>query len=104
MKDLILQYLQENGTVKRRDLLRYLHTFVPDCNDRKMRAAIQSMIVTDGYCIESSYRGYNLITSDAHYVCALDYLSKKSVAIAVRKNCLIRNYARQNEKQTKLFL
>ena len=103
MQDNILRHLRNyNRPMKRKELLDVLNRYIThgSISDRKMRAVIESMIVDDGYLIESSDKGYNLITTDEQFRNALSYLDKKAAAIAVRKNCLIRN---RNTQTAKLF-
>ena len=96
MKDVILKYLMDaDRPVKRKELLKYLRN-VYDFNttDRAQRLAIEELIVMDGYCIASSEKGYQLIKSREQLDAAKKYLDAKAEAIAIRKNCLERNFNR----------
>lgn len=71
-------------------------------NDRAMRAAIESLIVDDHYCIQSGAKGYSLIQDETGLQSAMTYLNKKIMAEINRKNCLLRNYRESKVGQLKL--
>jgi len=89
-KDEILRILLLSKHTKRKEL-RYALPFT--ITDRKVRALVESLIVDDGYAIASSEKGYSLITTLDELNEAVRYMELKSKAIAIRKNCLSRNYA-----------
>lgn len=91
MENAILKYLSEKP-IKRRDLLYLLRQEQPDLSDRAMRKEIELMVTEHGYCIESSEKGYTLITDLAGLDRALTYLDKKAASIAIRKNYLVKNF------------
>lgn len=101
MKDKILELLMLQKFIKRKELLLSLQLNGYVLNDRQMRAEIESLIVDDHYCIQSSEQGYSLITCLEDLEKAVNYLDKKAEAIAIRKNSLIRNY---NESRRKIQL
>lgn len=88
----ILLYLENNGYVKRKELLAHLHSIGHNIPDRLMRKEIERMVVNDGYPILSSEKGYKIIRNDEEYKQAISYLDLKAKAIAIRKNCLISSY------------
>lgn len=89
IKDEILKVLMLRKHTKRNELRYALPFTLPD---RKIRSLVESLIVDDGYGIASSERGYSLITTLEELNEAMDYLEAKSKSIAIRKNCLSRNY------------
>lgn len=100
MKALILQYLREAARpVKRPELLAYLRAERQDVTDRGMRKEIEQMIIVDGRLIASSERGYHLIQTEKELTEAMEYLTDKAEAIAVRKNCLLRNFRSQFKRE-----
>lgn len=100
MKDLIIGYLKDAGRpVKRRELLQYLRAAGQDITDRAMRREVEMLITRDGELIQSSERGYHLINSEEDLMEAMEYLTHKAEAIAIRKNCLLRNYRNLFKKE-----
>lgn len=87
---------------KRKEMLDQLHTMGWSVSDRAMREAIESLIVDDHYSIASSEKGYSLIQSEADLKGVMDYLDKKAASIAIRKNCLLRNFMENKVGQLKL--
>lgn len=95
-----------NSTVKRSVLLRMLKEEGFDVYDRDLRKTVEEMITHGGYCIRSSEKGYKLITNETELNDAVEYLDKKSSAIAIRKNSLLRNFRNQTgvvKNQISLF-
>lgn len=89
--ELIFNFLSQSKFTKRKELLIYLHSQNISISDREMRAEIESMIVDGGYAIASSEKGYSIISTVEQMEKAMKYLDKKAAAIAIRKNCLLRN-------------
>ena len=92
IKDAILQILMLTKHTKRFNLRMGLSFKGFSLPDRKVRSLVESMIVDDGYCIQSSEKGYSLITTLEQLNEAISYLEAKSKSIAIRKNCLSRNF------------
>lgn len=86
----------------RKQMLDQLHSRGWYVSDRNMRATVESMIVDDHYCIQSSSKGYSLIRDEKDLQNAMVYLDKKAAPIAVRKNCLLRNFRENKVGQLKL--
>lgn len=106
IKDSISHYLQyKNHPIKRKELLFELRLIFPDITDRQMRKEIEEMIIKDGYCISSSEKGYQFIKNRQQLEDAKKYLFSKCEAIAIRKNCLERNFReiKTEEFQSTLF-
>jgi hypothetical protein len=104
MKDKILELLMMQGFTKRKQLLQELQLSGFKVSDRQMRKELETMITKDGYSIQSSEKGYSLIITDAQLTKAIDYLNSKAEAIAIRKNCLIRNFnSGKTHEQLNLF-
>jgi len=73
--------------------------------DREVRQIVEHLITEDHYCISSGQKGYSLITTLEDLEKAKSYLEKKAAAIAVRKNCLERNFREQKLKpQLEMFV
>jgi hypothetical protein len=106
MKTEILGILQKYPIIKKQQLLSQLA--VSDgiiTHERQVRQAIEELI-KDGELIQSSERGYSLITTEQQLAEARTYLKKKATSIAVRYNCLTRNWNakfQQDKKQMELF-
>jgi len=95
MKQTIYEIIEQHSPIKRRDLLFRLkngHGF--DITDRKMRILI-SELIADGECIQSSEKGYSLITNIEQLREAINYMKRKSRAISIRGNTLLSNYNRR---------
>jgi hypothetical protein len=92
VKDAILQILMLSKFTKRHDLRHQLMNAGFTLPDREMRKVVESMIVDNCYSIQSSGKGYSLIVTHEDLNDAVEYLEKKSKAIAIRKNCLLRNF------------
>ena len=93
MKDLIYSILKfADRPVKRPELLSNIFVKFSQVTDRTMRKSIEEMITVDGYLIASSEKGYHLIQTEKDLTAAMEYLDSKASSIAIRKNCLLRNY------------
>jgi len=93
MKQSILSFIKNYGKpVKRCDLLIHLRAIGYDISDRAMRKEIESMIIQDGYLIQSSEQGYSMIETEEQLSEAMGYLTSKAEAIAIRKNTLLKNW------------
>ncbi|MEK6879596.1 MAG: hypothetical protein AABY22_08315 [Nanoarchaeota archaeon] len=109
MKPHIYNYLKSNPKpVKRRELLVHIRVIMgAHITDRLMRKTIEQMILVDGYTIQSSEKGYSLITTEQQLFESMKYLESKAESIAIRKNCLLRNFRNKFKKepvlQTSLF-
>lgn len=106
MKEAIRNILQQkNNPIKRIELFFLIHQRgFAKATDRAIRKAVEEMI-EEGDCIASSEQGYQLITKPEQLLAAVDYLRKKSKAIAVRGNFLIHNWrAKNQDSQLKLEL
>ncbi len=95
MKAQILFYLQLNEYAKRKQLLAYLRMQGIETTDRLLRATIDSMIEEDGHGIQSSGKGYKLITNPVEYQESIDYLNSYIFALLKRRRALKRNFMRQ---------
>jgi len=103
METTILKYLMLQKFTTRSQLLASLRGEGIQIGDRVMRAYIESMINDGHYCIQSSEKGYSLIHDDSDLDNAVAYLDAKAEAIAIRKNCLIRNF-NETKKSNQLVL
>lgn len=95
MKFAIYNYLKAaGGPVKRPELLHAVRVNANDLyiSDRAMRKSIEEMVIKDGYIIQSSEKGYQLIQTEEQLMEAMDYLTNKAESISIRKNCLLRNF------------
>ncbi len=104
MKGLILHRLSDSNYHKRKELLNYLYQSGIDTTDRAMRKEIESMVVDDGYFIESSAKGYRLSTEETDYIKAVTYLRKKGISLMSRASALQKNYEKRFNKQLILEL
>ena len=99
IKKTVIDILQRQAApIKRADLLRTLKFFAADdtITDRELRRAVEEMITQDGELIASSEKGYAIIETEDDLKTAMDYLNAKAAAIAVRKNCLLKNWRAKN--------
>lgn len=106
MKEAIFNYLESSPkAVKRPELLFHLRGLGFECSDREMRATIEQMVVHDEYLIGSSEKGYAVIKTQEEMETAMKYMNAKAEAIAVRKNCFMRNWKNKHKEefQTTLF-
>lgn len=103
MKELILRIISERA-VSRRDLLEALRLNGQRVSDREMRDTIHRMITEDGYCIQSSSRGYELVTTREQLNGAVRYIESYLLEFAERKRKLIENFERQGVAQMELFV
>jgi len=93
MKQEILSFIKQAGkAVKRCDLLTHLRAKGYDISDRAMRKEIEIMIIQDGFLIQSSEQGYSIIQTEDQLSDAMQYLTSKAEAIAIRKNTLLKNW------------
>lgn len=102
MKFHIYNYLKAaGGPVKRPELLHAVRVNANDLyiSDRAMRKMIEEMITEDGYLIQSSEKGYSLIQTEEQLTEAMAYMDAKCSAIAVRKNCLLRNFRNKFKRE-----
>ncbi len=92
MKKIIYDIIERHSPIKRRDLLIKLrafhHVYI---TDRKMRILI-SELIADGECIQSSEKGYSIISNIEQLREAINYMKRKSRAISIRGNTLLSNY------------
>lgn len=104
IKTHIYNYLKSNPTpVKRRDLLVHIRIVMgAHITDRLMRKTIEQMILADGYTIQSSEKGYSLITTEQQLFESMKYLESKAESIAIRKNCLLKNFRDKFKKEPSL--
>lgn len=102
MKDQILEVLMLSTFTTRKVLRLELISRGYMVSDRKMRSCIESMIIDDHLSILSSEKGYALIRDNKDLEDAMEYLDKKSSSIAIRKNCLLRNFRENKVGQLKL--
>ena len=91
------------GKATRKTIMLTLISMGYHISDRGLRATIEEMIVEDKYSISSSEKGYALIKSDEDLKEAIAYLEKKVEALAIRKNCLGRNFRHYLVTQLDLF-
>lgn len=83
------------GPVNRKDLLWCLRDNGFKISDREMRDHIHHMITDEGYCIQSSSKGYQLIRSKEQLDGAVRYIDSYIRESAERKRMLIENYEKQ---------
>ncbi len=99
VKSFLLMIIEQEGTIKRKDLLSKLRREVSfsdhTISDRKMRLFIMELI-KDGHPIMSSEKGYSLIRNENDLTSAISYLKVKAKSISVRANMLIRNFNKRN--------
>ena len=100
MKAAILDILSHSERpIKRIQLLWLLHSRYIEIDDRAMRKAIEEMI-EEGECIASSKNGYHLIRNEEQVIAAVTYLKTKAKSIAIRGNCIIRNWRKKHPEST----
>lgn len=104
LKKEILRTLQTvEKPIKRADLLFHLRGLGFQVTDRELRSTIEEMIVKDQVNIESSHLGYGLIKTEVDLNRAMEYLNLKAKSIAIRKNCLLRNWTNKVQTDKKQF-
>lgn len=95
----IIDVLQDHNSthpLRRENLLTRLHDAGFSLSDRKMREMVARMVVDGHQTIGTNDRGYFYIHNEQDLREAQKELDEKAQSIAVRKNCLIRNY---NERE-----
>lgn len=102
MKGHILAYLEHHGSVKRKELLSYLHSLGINTSDRLMRKEIEGLI-DDGFLISSSEKGYKIIRNEDELQEAVNYLRKKALPLFDRIAHLQKSFQLKNTRQTQLF-
>ena len=92
MKKIIYDIIEKHSPIKRKDLLfRLGYYYHINLTDRKMRLLI-SELIADGECIQSSEKGYSVISNIEQLREAINYMKRKSRAISIRGNTLLSNY------------
>lgn len=71
--------------------------------DRILRKHVENLITDEKYCIQSSERGYSLITTPEDLEAAKKYLKAKAFSLLSRADCLESNF-RINKLNTQLTL
>lgn len=99
MRGLILKFIEDHKTVKRRELLIHLHSMGVHTTDRIMRLEICSMINEDGHPIASTESGYKLIRTQDDLEKAISYLKKKAYPLFDRANSLYKNFNKDKTGQ-----
>ena len=103
MKIAILAILvKSQAPVKRRTLMGQLISQGFVTTDRQMRKAVEEL-VEGGNLIASSEKGYYIITNKEQMEESVNYLRAKSKAIAIRGNCLIRNWREKHAETITQF-
>lgn len=103
MKGHILSYLEHHQSVKRKELLSYLHSLGIMTTDRKMRLEIE-LLIEDGFLISSSEKGYKIIKSENELKEAVAYLKAKAFPLFHRAEMLEKSFHERTTKQTQLFV
>lgn len=90
--DAIIEILHLSRYTKRASLREQLTARGFYLTDRKLRHQVE-LLVTEGlYCIQSSERGYSLITTPEDLESAKRYLNAKAFALMDRVKCLESNF------------
>lgn len=106
MKKLIFEIIEKHSPIKREALLERVRIameliFVRTgekhyMTDRRMRHLIKEMIKKDKCKIQSSHKGYSVISSSDQAEAAILYLKKKGWALFERASNIHRNYYGDN--------
>ncbi|MGR3177803.1 MAG: hypothetical protein ACUZ8E_07075 [Candidatus Anammoxibacter sp.] len=97
MKKTIYDIIEKNSPIKREKLLRLINiNWSGNVSDRRMRHTIKEMIKKDKCKIQSSHKGYSVISSSDQAEAAILYLKKKGWALFERASNIHRNYYGNN--------
>ena len=100
MKKLIYEIIEKNSPIKREPLLAELqhghYSMFHKMSDRRLRHLIKEMIKKDKCKIQSSHKGYSVISSSDQAEAAILYLKKKGWALFERASNIHRNYYGNN--------
>lgn len=98
MKTEIYNLIVKLNPVKRRRLLFLLKLTYPDLTDRIMRLKVAELI-EDGKCIQSSEKGYSIISTMFELEEAIEYLKKPAFARFKRAKRLHKNFTKDKGLQ-----
>lgn len=93
LDDTIIEILHLSTYTKRASLREQLTSKGYFIKDRLLRRHVELLITEGQYCIQSSEKGYSLITTPEHLESARKYLNAKAFAMIDRVKCLESNYA-----------
>jgi hypothetical protein len=92
LHDCIIELLHLQKFTKRQQLRENLLMKGYRLTDRELRKTIEVLITEERYCIQSSSKGYSLITTPEDLHTAKSYLKDKALAMLNRAKCLEENY------------
>lgn len=92
LEDAILECLHLTQYTKRASLREQMTARGFYLTDRKLRHHVELLITQGLYCIQSSEKGYSLITTPEDLDSAKKYLNAKAFALIDRAKCLEENY------------
>lgn len=93
LDDAILEVLHLQRFTKRRELREQLTSKGWYVKDRLLRKHVEYLITEGQYCIQSSERGYSLITTPEDLESAKKYLNAKAFSLLDRVKCLEKNFS-----------
>lgn len=92
LDDAILEILHLSKYTKRANLREQLTSRGYFLRDRLLRKHVEQLITEGKYCIQSSEKGYSLITTQEDLDQAKKYLNAKAFAMIDRVKCLEENF------------
>ncbi len=111
VKDVILEALSMQKFTKRKQLIQTIISRGYVISDRVMRLAVENLILKDHIPIQSSEKGYSIITTPEELEEAKQYLQEKIESLAIRKNSLAINFyhskdnlLKPDDNQIRLFI
>lgn len=103
LDDNIIEILHLCKHTKRANLREQLTSKGYYLTDRLLRKHVELLIVEGKYCIQSSEKGYSLITTPEDLEAAKKYLKAKAFSLLSRADCLESNF-KINKLNTQLPL
>lgn len=88
-----------DGSIKRDQIITVLTKEGYETPERKVRQIIEQLINEDGYAIQSSEDGYQLITNAEQLKTAIKYLKNKAFPLFERANNLKKNFYKDKSIQ-----
>lgn len=92
LDDCIIEILHLVKHTKRGNLREQLTARGYYLTDRLLRKHVEVLITDGKYCIQSSEKGYSLITTPEDLEAAKKYLKAKAFSLLSRADCLDENY------------
>lgn len=92
LDDAIIELLHLCKYTKRAQLREQLTARGFYTTDRELRKHVETLITEEKYCIQSSEKGYSLITTPEDLEAAKKYLKAKAFSLLSRADCLDENF------------